>query len=63
MDVVDAEELIKKYFHQGYPYNAIVGLLENQMGFECMSELWKRNSRIWGWNEEDAVLMKIYYVI
>ena len=39
MDVVDAEELIKKYFHQGYPYNAIVGLLENQMGFECMSEL------------------------
>ena len=29
-DSVDVEELIKEYFHRGYPYNAIVGLLEKQ---------------------------------
>ena len=51
-DSVDVEELIKGYFHRGYPYNAIVGLLGNKMGCECMSELWKGSLRIWVWKEE-----------
>ena len=33
---VDKEKLLKKYFHRGYPYVAIVSLLDdNVMEYEC----------------------------
>ena len=32
---VDKEKLLTKYFHRGYPYAAILSLLENVVELEC----------------------------
>ena len=41
-DSVDVGEVIREYFHRGYPYNAIVGLLEKQNGVRMHVRTLKR---------------------
>ena len=39
---VDKEKLLKEYFHRGYPYAAIVSLLEKRHGVRMQVRLLKR---------------------
>ena len=39
---VDKEELLKEYFHRGYPYAAIVSLLEKRHGIRMHVRTLKR---------------------
>ena len=38
---VDKEKLLKKYFHRGYPYAAIVSLLEKRHGVRMHVRMFK----------------------
>ncbi|CAH3037423.1 unnamed protein product [Pocillopora meandrina] len=44
----DVNEVIKRYFHRGYPYDAIVGLLKKREGLQMCVRTLKRRLRCLG---------------
>ena len=44
----DVNEVIKHYFHRGYPYDAIVGLLKKREGLQMCVRTLKRRLRCLG---------------
>ena len=44
----DVNEVIKRHFHRGYPYDAIVGLLKKREGLQICVRTLKRRLRCLG---------------
>ena len=49
----DIDEVITHYFHRGYPYDVIVGLLQKQEGLQMCVRTLKRRLRSLGLKTKD----------